>query len=59
MLQAKLNEIIGSIRMEKEGFRDLMAGSSVTFEEVREKAPDNCFMDTEEARDRGLVLDVS
>lgn len=58
VLHAKLNEIAESIRMEEEGFRDLVAGSSVTFEEIREKAPNNWYIDAEEARDRGLVLDV-
>ncbi|MHA6724092.1 ATP-dependent Clp protease proteolytic subunit [Sphingomonas sp. RS2018] len=57
-LKAKLHEIEHSIGIEEEGFRALVAGSSVSFDEVREKAPYNWYIDCEEARSRGLVLDV-
>ena len=57
-LQAKLNEIETSIAIEEEGFRAIVAGSQVGFEELAAKAPDNWYIDAEEARDRGLVLDV-
>jgi ATP-dependent protease ClpP protease subunit len=57
-LKAKLHEIEQSVRIEEEGFRDLVAGSTISFDEVRKRAPDNWYIDAEEARDLGLVLDV-
>ncbi|PVX28718.1 ATP-dependent Clp protease proteolytic subunit [Sphingomonas pokkalii] len=58
ILKAKLNEIEHSIRIEEEGFRALVAGSRVDFEELRRRAPDNWYIEAQEARDLGLVLDV-
>jgi len=57
-LKATLHEIEQSIDIEEEGFRDIVAGSSVSFDEVRERAPTNWYIGAEEARDLGLVLDV-
>jgi ATP-dependent protease ClpP protease subunit len=57
-LQATLHEIEQSIDIEEEGFRDIIAGSKVTFEEVRERAPANWYIGAEEAKELGLVLDV-
>ena len=57
-LKAKLHEIETSIDIEEEGFRDLIKGSQVGFDEVHAKAPENWYIGAEEARDRGLVLDV-
>lgn len=57
-LKAKLHEIEHSIRIEEEGFRDLVAGSQVTFDELVEKAPSNWYIAAKEAKERGLVLDV-
>jgi ATP-dependent protease ClpP protease subunit len=57
-LRAKLHEIEHSILIEEEGFRDLVAGSNVDFAEVRERAPSNWYIEAEEARQLGLVLDV-
>ena len=57
-LKAKLHEIEHSIVIQEEGFRDIVAGSKVTFEELRAKATANWYIDAEEARDLGLVLDV-
>ncbi|THD35636.1 MAG: peptidase S14 [Sphingomonas sp.] len=57
-LKAKLHEIETSVDIEEEGFRDLVRGSSVAFEEVRKRAPDNWYIGADEARDLGLVLDV-
>ena len=58
VLRAKLNEIEDSIRIQDEGFADLVAGSRVTLEELKAKAPSNWYIEAEEARDLGLVLDV-
>ena len=57
-LKANLHEIEQSIRIEEEGFRDLVAGTSVDFDEVRRRAPENWYIEAEEARSLGLVLDV-
>lgn len=58
ILQAKLHEIEESIRIEEEGFRDIVAGSKLAFEELCKKAPSNLYLEAEEARDLELVLDV-
>lgn len=57
-LKAKLSEIEESIRIEEEGFRGLVAGSRISFEEVAKRAPSNWYIEAEEARELGLVLDV-
>lgn len=57
-LKANLHEIEHSIRIEEEGFRDLVAGSKVDFAEVQRRAPENWYIEAEEARDLELVLDV-
>jgi ATP-dependent Clp protease protease subunit len=57
-LKATLHEIEESIRIEEEGFHDLVRGSRVDFETLREKAPYNWYIEAEDARDLGLVLDV-
>ena len=58
ILQAKLHEIEESIRIEEEGFRDIVAGSKLAFDDLCKKAPSNLYIEAEEARDLGLVLDV-
>lgn len=57
-LKAALNEIETSVAIEEEGFRDLIRGSGVSFDEVHKRAPDNWYIEAEEARDLGLVLDI-
>ncbi|AOH82940.1 peptidase S14 [Sphingomonas panacis] len=57
-IKAALHEIEHSILIEEEGFRDLVKGSRVDFDTLREKAPSNWYIEAEEARDLGLVLDV-
>jgi len=57
-LKASLHEIEHSIRIEEEGFADLVRGSDISFETVRERAPENWYIEAEEARDLKLVLDV-
>ncbi|KRC81178.1 ClpP family protease [Sphingomonas sp. Root241] len=57
-LKANLHEIEESVRIEEEGFRALVAGSKIAFDEVRKRAPSNWYIEAEEARDLGLVLDV-
>jgi ATP-dependent protease ClpP protease subunit len=58
VLHAKLNEIHDSMRIQDEGFAALVAGSRVSLEELKAKAPQNWYIEAEEARDLGLVLDV-
>ena len=57
-LKAKLHEIEQSVLIQEEGFRAIVNGSKVTFETLREKARSNWYIDAEEARELGLVLDV-
>ena len=58
LLKAKLNEIEDSIRIQEEGFADLVRGTQVTLEQLKAKAPDNWYIEAEEARRLGLVLDI-
>ena len=58
VLKAKLHEIEESILIQEEGFREIVRGSTVTLDELRSKAPSNWYIEAEEARQRGLVLDV-
>jgi len=58
LLKATLHEIEESIRIEQEGFRALVAGTRIGFDQVRERAPANWYIEAGEARDLGLVLDV-
>ena len=58
VLNAKLNEIEDSIRIQDEGFADLVRGSQVTLDELKQRAPHNWYIKADKARDLGLVLDV-
>lgn len=57
-LKAKLNEIEQSVTIQEEGFADIVRGSRVTLDELKHKATSNWYIEAEEARDLGLVLDV-
>ena len=57
-LEAKLAEIADSIRIQDEGFRALVQGSRVSFDQLKQKAASAWYIEAEEARDLGLVLDV-
>ena len=57
-LKAKLHEIEDSINIQEEGFRDLVRGTRVDIEELKAKAPSNWYIEAEEARDLGLILDI-
>lgn len=52
---ALLHEIECSIEIQNEGFASLILGSSVTLEEVLRRAPNNWYIEAEEARELGLV----
>lgn len=57
-LEAKLHEIEVSIRIQNEGFADLVRGTQVDLDELIRKAPSNWYVEAEEAKRLGLVLDV-
>jgi ATP-dependent protease ClpP protease subunit len=57
-LKAKLHEIEDSIRIQNEGFEALVRGSQVSMDELLEKAPSNWYIEADEAKRLGLVLDV-
>ncbi|ABC63520.1 ClpP family protease [Erythrobacter litoralis] len=57
-LKATLHEIEHSIAIEEEGFQSFVEGSSVDFETLREKAPDNWYIPAEEALDKGLIAGI-
>ncbi len=57
-VQATLNEILGSIEIQNEGFANLVVGSSVSMEELLRKAPSNWYIEAQEAKALGLVEDV-
>ncbi|MEO7468919.1 MAG: peptidase S14, partial [Sphingobium limneticum] len=57
-LKATLNEIESSIEIQNEGFANLILGSQVTMEELLEKAPENWYLEANEAQARGLIAAV-
>lgn len=57
-LKAVLHEIEHSILIEEEGFRQLVDQSDIPIEDLLRKAPENWYIEAQEARDLGLVLDV-
>ena len=56
--QAKLNEVEHSIAIENEGFANLVRGSRVAMEEVLRRAPENWYIEAQEAKALGLIEDV-
>ncbi len=57
-LKAALHEIEHSIEIEETGFRAIVDGSDVPFEELRDKAPDNWYIGCDDAAKRGLIAGV-
>jgi ATP-dependent protease ClpP protease subunit len=57
-VEAVLNEIRASIDIQNEGFRNLVAGSGVTIEEVLSRAPSNWYVEAQEAQRLGLIESV-
>jgi hypothetical protein len=57
-LKAKLNEIEHSIQIQNEGFQNLIAGSSVTMDQVLKLAPENWYIEANEAKNLGLIEGV-
>jgi ATP-dependent protease ClpP protease subunit len=54
-LRAKLNEVEHSIRIQNEGFANLVKGSRVSMDDLLKRAPDNWYLEAREALDLGLV----
>lgn len=57
-LKATLHQIEHSIIIEEEGFRAIVKGSKVDFKTVRDRAPENWYIDCREALKLGLIHDV-
>jgi|UPI00037FAD11 ATP-dependent protease ClpP protease subunit len=57
-LKASLHEIEASIAIQNEGFANLILGSQVTMEEVLQRAPENWYLEANEAAALGLVATV-
>src|SRR3978361_1040383 len=55
VVKATLNEIECSIAIQNEGFQNLVLGSSVTLDQVLERAPSNWYLEAQEAKNLGLV----
>lgn len=54
-VKAALHEIETSIAIQNEGFANLVAGSRVSLEEVLRRAPENWYVEAEEAQRLGLI----
>jgi hypothetical protein len=54
-VKATLHEIESSIKIQNEGFQNLIVGSKITLDEVLAKAPANWYVEAEEAVNLGLV----
>lgn len=57
-IKATLHEIEASIAIQNEGFENLVRGSQVTMEELLQKAPNNWYIEAQEAKSLGMVRDV-
>jgi ATP-dependent protease ClpP protease subunit len=57
-LKAKLHEIEHSVKIQNEGFQNLISGSSVTMEELLPKATENWYIEANDAVSMGLVEGV-
>jgi ATP-dependent protease ClpP protease subunit len=54
-LRAKLNEVEHSIRIQNEGFENLIRGSSLSLEDLLKRVSENFYLEAEEARSLGLI----
>ena len=57
-VEATLHEIQSSIAIQNEGFANLIRGSRVTMDEVLQKAPNNWYIEANEAVDLGIVTAI-
>jgi ATP-dependent protease ClpP protease subunit len=58
VVKATLNEIECSIAIQNEGFENLAKESSITLEDILKKAPENWYLEAEEARELGLIAAI-
>ena len=58
ILRGALHEIEESIRIEEEGFANIIAQSGMQLEDVRERAHHNWYISADEARALGLIAEV-
>jgi ATP-dependent Clp protease, protease subunit len=57
-LESLLSEVDNGLKLEREGFEELIAGSRVSLDELMRKAETNWYLDADEALARGLVAGV-
>lgn len=57
-LEVALAQVDEGLRLQAEGFADLIAGSDVSVEELEQKAARNWYLDAEAALARGLIAGV-
>jgi len=57
-LEATLNEIRESIKIQNEGFENLIRGSDVTMDEVLTRAPSNWYVEAQDALGMRLINGV-
>ncbi|NBW11638.1 MAG: peptidase S14 [Caulobacteraceae bacterium] len=57
-VKATLHEIEHSIAIQNEGFENLIFGSQVTMDEVLRRAPENWYLEAQEAKTLGLIQGV-
>lgn len=57
-VRAVLHELEHSIVIQNEGFENLVRGSEIDMEEVLRRAPENWYIEAQDAKAKGLVQDV-
>lgn len=57
-LKATLNEIEASIAIQNEGFANLINGSNISMDDVLRRAPENWYLEAQDALAAGLVASV-
>ncbi|MDO9609501.1 MAG: ATP-dependent Clp protease proteolytic subunit [Brevundimonas sp.] len=57
-VRAVLHELEHSIAIQNEGFENLVRGSSITMEDVLKRAPENWYVEAQDAKAFGLIADV-
>ncbi|MFC3079825.1 peptidase S14 [Phenylobacterium terrae] len=57
-LEVALAQVDEGLRLQSEGFADLIAGSDVTLQELEERAAGNWYLDADAALARGLIAGV-
>lgn len=57
-VRAVLHELEHSIAIQNEGFENLVRGSSISMEDVLKRAPENWYVEAQDAKAFGLIADV-